>query len=88
MLWLRWRLTRNQWRRNGELNAAITLIFYVLCLGLAVVGGLGGLVVGAWGLANAPPDAMMLTWDGLAVAFLFLWTIGVEIGRASCRERV
>ena len=26
MLWLRWRLTRNQWRRGGQLNAAITLV--------------------------------------------------------------
>ena len=26
MLWLRWRLTRNQWRRGGQLNAVITLV--------------------------------------------------------------
>ena len=33
MLWLRWRLTRNQWRRGGQLNAVITLILLVIGLG-------------------------------------------------------
>ena len=34
MLWLRWRLTRNQWRRGGQLNAVITLILLIARAGL------------------------------------------------------
>ena len=43
MLWLRWRLTRNQWSRSGQLNAVITLIAVGIGLCLAVAGGIGGI---------------------------------------------
>jgi hypothetical protein len=77
MLWLRWRLTWNQWRRGGQVNAVITIIAVVLGLGLAVAGGVGGVVAGATALAKARPLVMMLVWDGLAGAFLLFWMMGV-----------
>ena len=77
MLWLRWRLTRNQWRRSGQLNAAITLVMVILALGLAVVGGIAGVAAGALGLSEASPRVSMLVWDGLVVLFLSFWTIGI-----------
>ena len=77
MLWLRWRLTRNQWGRGGQLNAVITLIAVImgLCAGLA--GGVGGLLGGLLGLAKAEPIVVMLVWDGIVAAFLFFWMIGI-----------
>ncbi len=77
ILWLRWRLACNQWSRGGAINAVITAAFMigVLCLGLA--GGVAGLVAGAFGLAQLQPRTLMFVWDGLTVAFLGLWTIGL-----------
>lgn len=77
MLWLRWRLTRNQWRRGGEINAAITLIVVICALGMAVIGGVVGVAVGALGLSQASPTVNLIVWDALAAAFLLFWTVGV-----------
>ena len=77
MLWLRWRLTRNQWRRGGQLSAVIMLVLVVLALGLSVVGGFAGVAGGALGLSTASPHVSMLVWDGLVALFLVLWTMGI-----------
>ena len=77
MLWLRWRLTRNQWRRHGQINALITLILVICLLCLAAVGGLVGIAVGRLALAGASPTASMLVWDGLVVLFLAFWAAGI-----------
>ena len=37
VLWLRWRLTRNQWARSGGLGAAIAVL---VGLGAFVLGGI------------------------------------------------
>ena len=79
MIWLRWRLTLNQWRRGGQLNAVVSMILVIACLCLAVVGGVAGVVGGALGLSKASPQATMLAWDGLVAMFLFFWTIGIII---------
>ncbi len=77
LLWLRWRLTCNQWRRHGPLNAVITAIVLVAGLLLAIVGGVGGVLGGALGLPQASPQTTMYVWDGLIAMFLFFWMIGV-----------
>ena len=77
MLWLRWRLTRNQWSRGGQINAIITLLAVVVGLGLAVVGGIAGVLGGALGLSRVSPVVLMWIWDGLVGAFLFFWMIGI-----------
>ncbi len=76
MLWLRWQLSRNQWRRGGQLNAVVTLLMLIVGLGLSMVGGVAGLAGGALGMSAASPRATMFVWDGLVVLFLGLWTIG------------
>ena len=37
ILWLRWRMSANQWRRGGRLNAAITSIFVVGAIAASVM---------------------------------------------------
>ena len=76
MLWLRWQLSRNQWRRGGQLSAVVTLLMLIVGLGLSMVGGVAGLAGGALGMSAASPRATMFVWDGLVVLFLGLWTIG------------
>jgi len=85
VLWLRWRLTRNQWsRRGGTLSAVLTIFAIVMALAIALGGGVGGALAGAIGLSKASPQIMLLVWDAVIGAFLFLWMIGVltEIQRS------
>jgi ABC-2 type transport system permease protein len=77
VLWLRWRLTRNQWARHGQINAVITLLVVVVGLCCGVAGGIGGFLGGALGLGQATPLVLMLVWDGLIAVFLMFWMIGL-----------
>ena len=77
MLWLRWRLTRNQWARSGRLSVGISFAVSAILLLLSVGGGLGGLLAGVFGAAQFPPMAILVIYDALTVAFLFFWMIGV-----------
>ncbi len=77
LLWLRWRLTANQWRRGGQINAVIALVVTIVGGGLVVVGGVGGLLLGALVLAQATPLVTMFVWDGIVGVFLFFWLIGL-----------
>jgi len=77
ILWLRWRLTRNQWARGGRLNAGISLAVAVLLVLIGFGGGLGGFLGGLFGAARFSPVVMLAVYDGLIVAFLVFWMIGV-----------
>ncbi len=81
-LWLRWRLLVNQMRRGGSANAVIAVILAVLAViaasGLFVAFFLVGWL--ALPLAvPAVPDVFLWVWDGLIVAFLFAWMLGLII---------
>src|SRR5881628_575577 len=85
VLWLRWRLTRNQWsRRGGGLSAVLTMLAVVTGFVMALGGGVAGTIAGAVGLSKAPPQIMLLVWDVIIFIFLFLWILGVlaEIQRS------
>src|ERR1035437_857901 len=77
ILWLRWRLMRNQWARSGGLGAVIAVL---AGLGAFVMGGLcfvGALLGAAFGLSQSPPLVIMGIWFGVTVGFLFFWMIGL-----------
>jgi hypothetical protein len=77
ILWLRWRLTRNQWARSGGLGAIIAVL---AGLGAFVTGGLcfvGALLGAIYGLGDVSPKIIMATWFGVTVGFLFFWMIGL-----------
>lgn len=77
ILWLRWRLTRNQWRRSGGLGTVVTALIAagaVALGGLSFVGGLTGAVLG---LAEAPPFVVLIAWLAVSIAFLSFWLIGL-----------
>lgn len=75
--WLRWRLAINQLKRGGIAN---TIVLFLVA-GVIVLGaGLLFFVLflaGLFGLQEASPSAVLYVWDGLVVAFLFSWTIGL-----------
>jgi len=77
VLWLRWRLTRNQWARSGGLGAFIAVM---AGLGAIMLGGLcfaGALLGAAFGLAQASPTVIMEIWFGVTVGFFFFWMLGL-----------
>jgi hypothetical protein len=76
-LWLRWRLLVNQLRRGGVANAVVlgVLAFFGACFAVGVFVGL--FLIGFFLLADVSPAVIMLVWDGLAAAFLFVWATGL-----------
>jgi len=84
IIWLRWRLSRNQWSRGGTLNAVLTVIIYIIGLGLCVVGAIAGLLGGTFVLSKMSPSVMLVVWDLMFGVFLFVWLAGIvsEIQRS------
>jgi hypothetical protein len=77
ILWLRWRLMRNQWARSGGLGAVLAVlvgfgavVIAVLCFTAAVLGA-------AFGLGDAKPTVIMGVWFGATAVFLILWMVGL-----------
>jgi hypothetical protein len=77
ILWLRWRLMRNQWSRNGGLGAVLAVLVgfgaFVVAAGCFVAALLGT----AFGLGDAKPAVIMGIWFGATAVFLFFWMIGL-----------
>ncbi|UCD51406.1 MAG: hypothetical protein JSW27_02000 [Phycisphaerales bacterium] len=84
ILWLRWRLSRNQWSRGGPLNAVLTMVVTAAGLLIGIVGGLIGLLAGVFLLTKTSPDGLLVLWDAIVLGFLFFWMIGLisEIQRS------
>lgn len=84
ILWLRWRLSRNQWSRGGLFNLVLTTFVTVALLVLGIVSGIAGVLVGFFVLAEASPLKLLVVWDVFAGLFLFAWMIGLvsEIQRS------
>ncbi len=77
ILWLRWRLLRNQSSRSGGLGAVIAVLIGAGAVLLAGAGFTGALLLGVFGLAHVPPLAIMGVWAGVTIGFLFFWMIGL-----------
>jgi hypothetical protein len=84
IVWLRWRLTRNQFSRGGRLNAWLSVLFLLLMLGIGTVLAIGGVALGIAIGKKASGLELLLTWDGVFLFFLLFWTSGllVEIQRS------
>jgi hypothetical protein len=76
-VWLRWRLLVNQWRRGGTFNAVVMIIVSIAALVTAVPLFIGCFLLGLYAIPKAEPVYLVYAWDGLIVAFLFFWTIGL-----------
>ena len=77
ILWLRWRLMNNQWRRGGGLGAVFAILVGAGAFMLAALGFTGGLLGAVFGLDKASPTVVMMVWFGVTVFFLFIWMIGL-----------
>ncbi len=77
ILWLRWRLSQNQFVRAGSLSAVISAIVVAVLGLLAAACGVGGIAGGVAASRLAKPEVLMLICDGGIVLFLFLWLLGI-----------
>jgi hypothetical protein len=77
ILWLRWRLTRNQWQRAGGLGAVLAVLVLVVAISVGAMAFLGGLLGAALGLGKSKPVVVMAIWLGATVMFLFAWLVGL-----------
>ena len=76
-LWLRQRLTINQFRRAGNAGVVLSGILTALVVVVAVLALIIGFLVGAVALRTAPARIVMLAWDGAIIAFAFFWFAGL-----------
>jgi hypothetical protein len=83
-LWLRWRLLVNQMRRGGPLNVVIATILAAAIAFFSAILFVTFFLVGLFGLGRVPTEVILYVFDGLVVAFLFAWTLGllVELQRS------
>ena len=76
-VWLRWRLLKNQWRRAGAVNAVLMMIVTIGALVTAIPLFIGCFMLGLYAIPEAAPAQLMYVGDGVIVAFLFFWGIGL-----------
>lgn len=76
-VWLRWRLMANQWRRLGKFNSVLMTIIAILALLTAIPIFFGSIALGVYAIPRARPAFLMYAWDGLLLAFLMFWSIGL-----------
>lgn len=84
ILWLRWRLTRNQFAKGSGLNAFVSALLAVLLAAGAAGAAIGGFFFAWLAMGDAPAPAMLAMWDVAIFAFLLVWFTGlvVEIQRS------
>jgi ABC-2 type transport system permease protein len=76
-VWLRWRLRFNQLKRAGTVNAVILALLAGAIILLAAFLVVVLFLVGWYALPEASPLVLLYVWDGLILAFLFFWAVGL-----------
>ncbi len=79
ILWLRWRLTRNQLFRGSSFGGVLLVLLGVLCALLLAAICTGATLAGYFALREVKPEAVLVTWTIVALVFLFVWTLGLLI---------
>jgi len=84
IVWLRWRLTRNQFARSGPLNTVLSVVLAAMTIMAGIGLGAGGVALGWFAGARAPFAGLLLIWDVAIFVFLVFWFSGlmVEIQRS------
>jgi ABC-2 type transport system permease protein len=76
-LWLRWRIRRNQMKRAGALSAVLFIIVAVAGVFISLGLFAGSIALGVYALGDVSPLTLLFIWDGMTVAFLFVWMISL-----------
>jgi ABC-2 type transport system permease protein len=78
-LWLRWRIISNRNRRAGKGAVILQAIFTTIMVVGGIAAFVGGIALGYYALPKATPAVFLYVWDGVVVAFLFLWMVELMI---------
>jgi hypothetical protein len=84
IIWLRWRLTKNQFQRGGNLNAALSVVMIIFLILGSIGVSVGSVIGGFFAGLKAPAEVLLLIWDCVIFIFLIFWSVGIttEIQRA------
>jgi hypothetical protein len=77
VLWLRWRLTRNQWAKSGGVGAVLAAIVAVGVVLASLSLLAASIAVGLLALDDAEPRVFIVVWLIATGAFLFIWLLGL-----------
>jgi len=77
ILWLRWRLTRNQLARGTGVGTIIATLAAVVVAILMFGLGIGGTLLGALALGKVSSATVMFVWDGVTIVVMFIWLLSV-----------
>src|SRR5688572_8207030 len=77
ILWLRWRLTRNQLTRGSGLGAVIAALAGVTLVLLAAGAGVGATLLGALALKEVSATDLMFVWDGVVFIVLLFSLVAI-----------
>ena len=75
--WLHWRLRVNQFKRGGTANFVILLILAASAFLLSCCLFVLFLLLGLYALGDASSRVLIYIWDGIVLAYLFFWFIGL-----------
>jgi ABC-2 type transport system permease protein len=78
-LWLRWRIVSNRNKRAGKWAVILQTIFAVFMFGGALFSFATGIAAGYFGLPRVSPAVVLYVWDGVVLAFLFMWMVELLI---------
>ena len=73
ILWLRSRISRNQWGKAGRFGRFLSILFTLAGVVVALGGLAFGIFAGSLGLESAADWEILLVWDTIAAVFLFFW---------------
>ena len=76
-VWLRWRMMVNQWRRAGAFSAVLMMVLAVGAVVAAAPLFIGSFALGVYAIPKGTPMHLLYVCDGLIVAFLVFWIIGL-----------
>jgi hypothetical protein len=79
ILWLRWRLTRNQLFRGSSIGGVLLVVLAFLCALLVAAMCGGATLAGYFALREAQPEVMLWVWTAAVLAFLFVWMLGLMV---------
>lgn len=79
ILWLRWRLTRNQLFRGSSLGGALLIVLAFICASTIVAICAATSFAGYVALRTVKPEMLWAVWAAAALVFLFVWMLGLMI---------
>jgi hypothetical protein len=84
ILWLRWKLTANQFAKTAPWLRWFLVVLAVFALAAMFLVFVGGVALGNAMFEKLPTEVVMLIIDGVMLGFVFFWCIGIvsEIQRS------